>query len=81
MLQVPALLVLGAVRPGGELAGGAERRQPVYTRRDEIVAQPAEHINPAMGSKIFEGVGFVDAQSPVTVACEIDRISAWQNDP
>lgn len=38
-------------------------------------------VNLAMGSKNFEGVGFVDAESPVTVAFEIDRISAWQIDP
>ena len=38
-------------------------------------------VNLAMGSKNFEGVGFVDAESPVTVAFEIDRVSAWQIDP
>ena len=38
-------------------------------------------VNLAMGSKKFPGVGFVDATSPVTVAFEIDRISAWQIDP
>lgn len=38
-------------------------------------------VNLAMGSKNFEGVGFVDALSPVTVAFEIDRVSAWQIDP
>ena len=38
-------------------------------------------VNLAMGSKNFQGVGFVDGQSPVTVAFEIDRISAWQIDP
>jgi hypothetical protein len=37
-------------------------------------------VNLAMGSKNFEGVGFVDAESPVTVEFEIDRISAWQID-
>jgi hypothetical protein len=31
-----------------------------------------------MGSKNFQGVGFVDAESPVTVAFEIDRISPRQ---
>ena len=38
-------------------------------------------VNLAMGAKNFGGVGFVDAESPVTVAFEIDRISAWQIDP
>jgi hypothetical protein len=35
-------------------------------------------INLAMGSKNFEGVGFIDGQSPVTI--EIDPISAYQID-
>jgi beta-glucanase (GH16 family) len=38
-------------------------------------------VNLAMGAKYFKGVGFVDAESPVTVAFEIDRISAYQIDP
>ncbi len=38
-------------------------------------------VNPAMGWKNFEDVDFVDAESPVTVAFEIDRVSAWQIDP
>jgi beta-glucanase (GH16 family) len=37
-------------------------------------------VNLAMGSKDFQGVGFVDGQSPVTVEFEIDRISAYQFD-
>jgi len=37
-------------------------------------------VNLAMGSKNFEGVGFVDGESPETVAFEIDRISAYQID-
>ena len=37
-------------------------------------------VNLAMGSKNFQGVGFVDGQSPNTVAFEIDRISAYQID-
>jgi beta-glucanase (GH16 family) len=37
-------------------------------------------VNLAMGSKDFGGVGFVDGQSPATVAFEIDRISAYQID-
>jgi beta-glucanase (GH16 family) len=37
-------------------------------------------VNLAMGSKTFEGVGFVDGASPATVAFEIDRISAYQID-
>ena len=38
-------------------------------------------VNLAMGAKRFGGVGFVDSQSPPTVAFEIDRISAYQIDP
>ena len=37
-------------------------------------------VNLAMGSKYFQGVGFVDAESPATVEFEIDRISAYQFD-
>src|SRR5712692_7501575 len=37
-------------------------------------------VNLAMGSKYFQGVGFVDAESTVTVEFEIDRISAYQFD-
>ena len=37
-------------------------------------------VNLAMGSKNFEGVGFVDGETPETVAFEIDRISAYQID-
>jgi beta-glucanase (GH16 family) len=37
-------------------------------------------VNLAMGSKFFGGVGFVDADSPVTIAFEIDRISVYQFD-
>src|SRR5712672_1391056 len=37
-------------------------------------------VNLAMGSKDFGGVGFVDAESPVAVEFEIDRISAYQFD-
>jgi len=37
-------------------------------------------VNLAMGSKFFGGVGFVDGESPSTVAFEIDRISAYQID-
>jgi hypothetical protein len=37
-------------------------------------------VNLAMGSKYFEGAGFVDAESPVTIEFEIDRISAYQFD-
>jgi beta-glucanase (GH16 family) len=38
-------------------------------------------VNLAMGAKNFQGVGFVTAESPDTVAFEIDRISAYQIDP
>ena len=37
-------------------------------------------VNLAMGSKNFEGVGFVDGESPNLVEFEIDRISAYQID-
>jgi beta-glucanase (GH16 family) len=37
-------------------------------------------VNLAMGSKFFIGVGFVDGETPATVAFEIDRISAYQID-
>jgi hypothetical protein len=33
-----------------------------------------------MGSKFFGGVGFVDGETPATVAFEIDRISVYQID-
>ncbi|MEA2884543.1 MAG: hypothetical protein QOH32_3799 [Bradyrhizobium sp.] len=38
-------------------------------------------VNLAMGSKNFQGVGYVNADSPAAVEFEIDRISAWQIDP
>jgi hypothetical protein len=38
-------------------------------------------VNLAMGAKNFKGVGFVDAESPVMVEFQIDRISAYQIDP
>ena len=38
-------------------------------------------VNLAMGAKYFVGVGFVAADSPDSVAFEIDRISAYQIDP
>jgi beta-glucanase (GH16 family) len=37
-------------------------------------------VNLAMGSKNFQGVGFVDGESPDTVEFQIDRISAYQID-
>jgi beta-glucanase (GH16 family) len=37
-------------------------------------------VNLAMGAKNFQGVGFVDGQSPNMVEFEIDRISAYQID-
>jgi len=37
-------------------------------------------VNLAMGAKYFQGVGFIDGESPDTVAFEIDRISAYQID-
>jgi len=38
-------------------------------------------VNLAMGAKYFKGVGVVDAESPVMVEFQIDRISAYQIDP
>ena len=38
-------------------------------------------VNLAMGAKSFAGVGFVAADSPETVAFEIDQISAYQINP
>jgi beta-glucanase (GH16 family) len=38
-------------------------------------------VNLAMGAKYFKGVGLVDAQSPVMVEFQIDRISVYQIDP
>ena len=37
-------------------------------------------VNLAMGAKDFPGVGFIDGESPDTVAFEIDRISVYQID-
>jgi beta-glucanase (GH16 family) len=37
-------------------------------------------VNLAMGAKYFQGVGFVDWESPNMVEFEIDRISAYQID-
>jgi beta-glucanase (GH16 family) len=37
-------------------------------------------VNLAMGAKYFDGVGFVDGESPDVVEFEIDRISAYQID-
>lgn len=38
-------------------------------------------VNLAMGAKYFQGVGFVDAESPQVVEFQIDRILACQIDP
>jgi beta-glucanase (GH16 family) len=38
-------------------------------------------VNLAMGAKYFKGVGAVDAESPIMVEFQIDRISAYQIDP
>jgi Glycosyl hydrolases family 16 len=37
-------------------------------------------VNLAMGAKYFQGVGFVDSETPNMVAFEIDRISVYQVD-
>ncbi len=36
----------------GELAGRAERRQPVHARLDQIVAQPAQHLGADLAGRI-----------------------------
>jgi beta-glucanase (GH16 family) len=58
-------------------------RKPVFDMwvPDTFVDPVYMIVNLAMGTKTLPGVGFVDATSPVTVAFEIDRISAWQIDP
>jgi beta-glucanase (GH16 family) len=38
-------------------------------------------VNLAMGAKNFQGVGFVDGESPNTVAFEVDRVTVYQIDP
>jgi beta-glucanase (GH16 family) len=38
-------------------------------------------VNLAMGAKYFKGVGLVNAESPVMVEFQIDRISVYQIDP
>jgi hypothetical protein len=37
-------------------------------------------VNLAMGAKYFKGAGLVDAESPVMVEFQIDRISVYQID-
>jgi beta-glucanase (GH16 family) len=37
-------------------------------------------INLAMGAKYFQGVGFVDAETPDQVAFQVDRVSVYQID-
>jgi beta-glucanase (GH16 family) len=37
-------------------------------------------INLAMGAKYFQGVGFVDAKTPDSVAFQVDRVSVYQID-
>ncbi|MDO9562490.1 MAG: glycoside hydrolase family 16 protein [Bradyrhizobium sp.] len=58
-------------------------RKPVSDIRvpDTFVDPMYMIVNLAMGSKNFQGVGFVDTTSPATVAFQIDRISAWQLEP
>jgi beta-glucanase (GH16 family) len=58
-------------------------RKPVSDTRVPVGFEDPMYmiVNLAMGSKYFGGVGVVDAETPVTVALEIDRISAYQIDP
>ncbi|HEV7878982.1 glycoside hydrolase family 16 protein [Bradyrhizobium sp.] len=58
-------------------------RKPVTDARVPVGFEDPMYmiVNLAMGSKFFGGVGVVDAETPVTVAFEIDRISAYQIDP
>jgi beta-glucosidase len=51
----------------------ADRANEHYHRYKEDVA-----LIKALGAKSFEGVGFVDGESPNVVEFEIDRISAYQ---
>ncbi len=57
-------------------------RKPVSDIKDPVGFDDPMYmiVNLAMGSKYFQGVGFVDAESPATVEFEIDRISAYQFD-
>ncbi len=57
-------------------------RQPVSDIRVPIGFDDPMYmiVNLAMGAKYFQGVGFVDGESPDTVRFEIDRISAYQID-
>jgi len=62
---------------------GLENRLPVWLTvliisRDIVIVLTVMIVNLAMGSKYFQGVGFVDADSTATVEFEIDRISAYQ---
>lgn len=57
-------------KPVADIAGPPGYNNPAYMI-----------VNLAMGAKNFQGVGFVSAESPATVAFEIDRISAYQIDP
>jgi hypothetical protein len=58
-------------------------RKPVFDTRVPVGFDDPMYmiVNLAMGSKYFGGVGVVDAETPVTVAFEIDRISAYRIDP
>ena len=55
---------------------GIRHRGPRHVRRSGVYDRQSGD-----GHEDASGVGFVDATSPVTVAFEIDRISAWQIDP
>jgi hypothetical protein len=58
-------------------------RRPVYDIKVPTSFEDPMYmiINLAMGSKVFGGVGFVDAQSPSVVEFQINRVSAYQIDP
>jgi beta-glucanase (GH16 family) len=58
-------------------------RRPVYDIKVPASFEDPMYmiINLAMGSKVFGGVGFVDAQSPSVVEFQINRVSAYQIDP
>ena len=57
-------------------------RQPVSEIKVPVGFQDPMYmiVNLAMGAKDFPGVGFIDGESPDTVAFEIDRISVYQID-
>ena len=77
-----ALVSIGRVVTAGPALAQADDRQPFSENKVTAGFNDPMYliVNLAMGSKTFEGVGFVDGLSPATVAFEIDRISAYPID-